>query len=148
MSSNIVTLREIVSDLFTCLGPLRVCEDPVQEYVVDPATDCILEPVSDNCVDPVRRALEVNPVGSCLPCLTPAPTLPQNDSSPEQRRRAQELAATRSQYQYNYSLMRTFKVIEEDGQKAGVPGRGSVGADAHRGARRRRPPRRRRRHTR
>src|ERR1043166_4372695 len=130
MSLNIVTLKEIVSDLFMCLGPLRVCEDPIQEYVVDPVTNCILEPISDDCVDPARRALEVNPLGNCIPCLTPVPTLPQKDSTREQRQRADELAATRSQYQYNYSLMRTFTVIEKDGKKNGIQGRGFACLDS------------------
>ncbi|HYM61292.1 MAG TPA: lipoxygenase family protein [Thermoanaerobaculia bacterium] len=118
-----VMLREIVSELFMCLGPLQSCEDAVQDNCVDPIQDCIIDPYVDNCVDPVKRALEVNPLG-CVPCLGVEPSLPQYDTAAQQDSRAAQLARTQPKYQYNYSLMRTFHVVERDGEKVGIQGEG------------------------
>jgi arachidonate 15-lipoxygenase len=117
-------LRDIVDELFTCLTPLRMCEEPIQNYLVYPFEEGILDPYREYIVDPIRNALEVNPVG-CVPCLGMIPTLPQFDSPTEQDRREAQLDRTQPDYQYNYTLVRTFKVHEgPGGAKVGVPGRG------------------------
>src|SRR4051812_42024650 len=105
-------LREIVDGLFSCLGPLRVCQEPIQDRCVDPLQDRLIDPINQECVDPLRRALEVNPLG-CLPWAG-QPSLPQFDSVGQQESRAAQLARTRPQYQYNYTLVRTFQVEERD----------------------------------
>src|SRR5882724_2365848 len=120
-------LRDVVDELFTCLEPLRACEQPVQDYLVYPLEEGIIDPYREICVDPIRNALEINPLG-CVPCLGIQPSLPQFDTPEEQDRREAQLARTQPNYQYNYTLVRTFKVKGPDG-KIGVPGRGIAVVD-------------------
>lgn len=118
-----VALRDIVSQVFQCLGPLRACEDAVQDRLVYPFEEDCVDPFVDNCYDPVRDWLEVNPL-SGIPCLGIEPSLPQYDTPEQQDRRADQVQRTRQHYQYDYNLVRTFKVIEQNGQKIGVQGPG------------------------
>src|SRR5688572_14833817 len=115
-----LTLSSVIDELFSCLGPLRACQEPIQDRCVNPIQDHMVDPVREHCVDPALHALEVNPLG-CIPWLGVQPSLPQNDSEPQQRGRAEQLGRTQPSYQYNYGLVRTFRV-EENGQ--GVQGKG------------------------
>ena len=117
------TLSDLVGELFTCLEPLRVCEDPIQDRCVYPLQERVIGPVSEHCVEPARRAVGVSPL-SCVPALTARPTLPQNDTEAQQEMRAEQVGRTRSSYQYNYSLVRTFRVEERNGRRVGVQGAG------------------------
>jgi len=110
--TDMLLLRDIVSDVFACLGPLRACEETVQEYVVDPLQEYVLDPTIDYCIDPARQALEVNPC-SCIPGCGREPTLPQFDSPSQQDSREAQLARMKSHYQYNYSLVRTYRNGEQ-----------------------------------
>jgi arachidonate 15-lipoxygenase len=121
-------LRDIVSEVFACLGPLRACENAVQENIIAPIDDYVVDPVTEHCIDPAQRKLEVNPLG-CLP-FCDVPTLPQYDSPAQQQARADQLARTQPSYQYNYNLMRTFHVIEQNGKKVGVQGEGIACLDS------------------
>lgn len=105
--SDMLLFRDIVSDVFACLGPLRACEEPIQQRCVEPIQEVIFDPFVDYCLDPVRHALAVNPLGWCPFCGV-EPSLPQDDSPAEQDTRAAELQRARMRYQYNYSLVRTF----------------------------------------
>jgi arachidonate 15-lipoxygenase len=104
-------LRDIVSEVFACLGPLRACEGAVQNNIIAPIEEYVIDPVRENCIDPVQRALEVNPFG-CVPFCNCNPTLPQYDTPAQQQARADQIARTQPHYQYNYNLMRTFKVVD------------------------------------
>lgn len=105
--TDMVLLRDIVSDVFACLGPLRSCEEPVQQYIVDPLQEYVLDPTIDYCIDPVRNALSVNPCG-CIPGCGGYPSLPQYDTPEQQDQRIAQLGRTKPLYQYNYTLVRTF----------------------------------------
>src|SRR4051794_9707473 len=109
-----LTLTDVIDELFMCLGPLRACEEPIQERCVEPAQEYIIEPIQERCVEPVRRYLEVSPL-TCLPWVNVSPTLPQNDSTAQQYARYSQLGRTRGHYQYNYRLVRTFRVEERGG---------------------------------
>src|SRR5262252_3283002 len=122
-------LNEIVDQLFTCLGPLRSCQEPIQDRCVDPAQDYLIDPVRDGCVDPVLNYLEVNPLG-CLPVCGSQPSLPQHDSSEQQQDRAAQLGRTQQSYQYSYSLVRTFRIQKRNDQEIGVQGKGIAVADS------------------
>lgn len=117
------TLRDIIGEIFTCLEPLRACEDPIQDRCVYPLQERVIDPVGERCVEPVRRALDVSPL-TCVPGLSTRPTLPQNDTESQQENRADQLNRTRTSYQYNYSLVRTFRVEEQNGRPVGVQGEG------------------------
>jgi arachidonate 15-lipoxygenase len=106
--TDLIPLRDIVSDLFACLGPLRACEESVQQRIVEPVQELVCDPTIEYCVDPVRNALSVNPL-ACIPGCGYYPSLPQFDSPLEQDSRAAQLARARSNYQYNYTLVRTFR---------------------------------------
>lgn len=116
-------LRDVIDQVFMCLGPLRACEAPVQDRCVDPLQDYVISPVDEYCVDPARRYLEVNPLG-CIPGIGTPPSLPQYDSIAQQDGRAAQLTRTQPDYQYNYTLVRTFRVVERNGRKRGVQGKG------------------------
>lgn len=124
-----ITLRDVIDDLFMCLGPLRACQEPLEERCVDPAQEYIIDPLRDNCVDPVQSALEVNPLGF-IPGLGTQPSLPQFDTASQQDSRAAQVARAKPNYQYNYSLVRTFRVEERRGRREGVQGRGIAVLDA------------------
>jgi arachidonate 15-lipoxygenase len=128
LTSSSLTLRDIVSEVFACLGPLRACESAVQDNIVAPVEEYVVDPVTGHCVDPALRILEVNPLG-CLPWCD-APTLPQYDTPAQQQARADQLARTQPSYQYNYNLMRTFRVVERDGRKVGIQGEGIACLDS------------------
>jgi arachidonate 15-lipoxygenase len=118
-----LSLSDVIDELFMCLGPLRACEEPIQDRCVDPAQEYLIGPVQNECVDPVLRFLEVNPLGF-LPGCGPQPSLPQFDTTSQQDARDAQLGRTRPNYQYNYTLVRTFRVEERNGNKVGVQGRG------------------------
>lgn len=118
-----LTLRDVIDELFTCLGPLRACEEPIQDRCVDLLQEHFIDPVGERCVDPILHSLEVNPLG-CLPCFGDQPSLPQYDTRSQQDSRAAQIARTQPNYEYNYSLVRTFRVIERDSKKVGVQGEG------------------------
>jgi arachidonate 15-lipoxygenase len=124
-----LTLTTIIDDLFSCLGPLRACQEPIQDRCVDPIQDRIIEPLRDGCVDPVLQALEVNPLG-CIPWLGQQPSLPQNSSEQQQKSRAEQLARTKPDYEYNYRLVRTFRVEERNGKQIGIQGKGIAALDS------------------
>lgn len=119
--TDMVLLRDIVSDVFACLGPLRSCEEPIQRYIVDPVQEYILDPTVDYCIDPARNALSVNPCG-CIPPCGGYPTLPQDDSTAQQDQRLAQLGRAKQNYQYNYELVRSFH--------NGEPGIGIACADS------------------
>ncbi|HXI25828.1 MAG TPA: lipoxygenase family protein [Pyrinomonadaceae bacterium] len=121
-----LSLSQIVDQLFTCLGPLRGCQEPIQDRCVDPLQEYVIDPVTERCVDPVLSYLEVNPLG-CLPVIGIQPSLPQFDSSTEQEERVEQLGRTQQNFQYNYSLVRTFK---RNGKDVGVQGKGIAVADS------------------
>ncbi|HEX8150565.1 MAG TPA: lipoxygenase family protein [Pyrinomonadaceae bacterium] len=123
------TLSDIIDELFMCLGPLRACEEPFQERCVEPVQEYIVEPVQERCVDPVRRYLEISPL-TCLPWVDITPNLPQNESTAQQYARASQLGRTRGHYQYNYRLVRTFRVEQRGNRKVGVQGRGIAVLDS------------------
>jgi arachidonate 15-lipoxygenase len=116
-----VLLRDIISDIFACLGPLRSCEEPIQQYIVDPVQEYVLDPTIDYCIDPARNALSINPCG-CIPPCGGYPTLPQDDSPAQQDQRVAQLGRAKSTYQYNYELVRSFH--------NGEPGIGIACADS------------------
>jgi arachidonate 15-lipoxygenase len=124
-----LTLRDVIGDLFMCLEPLRACQEPIEERCVDPVQENIIDRLRDNCVDPIQRALEINPLG-CIPWLGSEPSLPQFDTSSQQDSRAAQLARVQPKYQYNYTLVRTFRVEERKGRKVGVQGRGIAVLDS------------------
>lgn len=124
-----LSLSEVVDQLFSCLGPLRSCQEPIQDRCVDPAQEYVIGPVLEGCVNPVLRSLEVNPLG-CLPGIGTQPSLPQYDSNTQQAGRAAQLARTQPDYQYNYTLVRTFRVEDRNGEKVGVQGKGIAVADS------------------
>ncbi|HEX7154260.1 MAG TPA: lipoxygenase family protein [Thermoanaerobaculia bacterium] len=103
-----VTLRDIVSDVLSCLGPLRACDDAVQTYVAEPLQAYVVDPTINYCIDPVRHALAINPCG-CIPGCGSVPTLPQYDSPSQQDIRDAQVGRAKSLYQYNYTLVRTFR---------------------------------------
>lgn len=103
-------LRDIVSEFFACLGPLRSCEEPAQR-LVEPV-QAALDTATARCFDPARDAFAINPCG-CIPGCGGLPSLPQDDTPGEQAARAAYLARIKGFYQYNYSLVRTFR----DGQQ-------------------------------
>src|SRR5438132_856935 len=118
------SLAEIVDELFACLGPLRACEEPIQDRCVDPLQDYVIDPLQEQCIDPVSRAMAVNPLG-CLPIIGgEQPSLSQDDSPAQQDSRDQQLQRARRDYQYNYDKVRTFHVEERDGVKIGIQGEG------------------------
>jgi arachidonate 15-lipoxygenase len=118
-----LSLRDVIDELFMCLGPLRACEEPVQERCVEPLQEHLINPIHERCVDPVVRALAVHPL-ACVPWLGIKPSLPQNDTSAQQESRAAQVAETQPSYQYNYMLARTFRVEERNGKKVGIQGEG------------------------
>jgi arachidonate 15-lipoxygenase len=118
-----LSLTNVIDELFSCLGPLRACQEPIQDRCVDPLQEHIIEPIRDRCVDPVLHSLEVNPLG-CVPGLGLKPSLPQYNTETQQKNRAAQLARTEPDYQYNYGLVRTFRVEERDGKRVGVQGKG------------------------
>jgi arachidonate 15-lipoxygenase len=109
------SLAEIVDELFSCLGPLKACEEPVQDRCVDPLQSYVIDPLQEKCIDPVARAMAVNPLG-CLPLIGgEQPSLPQDDSAAQQDSREQQLQRARRDYQYNYDKVRTFHVVDGKG---------------------------------
>ena len=124
-----MTLTEIVDQLFTCLGPLRACQEPIQDRCVDPLQQYAIDPVAERCVNPVLNYLEVNPLG-CLPVVGIQPSLPQSDSLTEQEERAAQLGRSQQNFQYNYSLVRTFRIEKVNGKDVGVEGKGIAVADS------------------
>src|SRR5438477_8347134 len=111
------SLAEIVDELFACLGPLKMCEEPVQDRCVDPLQDYVIDPLQEQCIDPVSRAMAVNPLG-CLPIIGgEQPSLPQDDSPAQQDSRDQQLQRARRDYQYNYDKVRTFHVVDGEGKQ-------------------------------
>ena len=117
--TDMLLFRDIVSDLFACLGPLRACEEPIQNRIVDPMQEYVFDPFVDYCADPVRHALAINPC-ACIPGLGNYPSLPQYDSPAQQDTRTAQVARAKRLYQYNYTLVRTYHI--EEGQP--VQGRG------------------------
>jgi arachidonate 15-lipoxygenase len=111
-----LSLRDLVDELFNCLGPLRSCAEPIQDYLVYPYEEYVVDPIQANCIDPVSRYLEVNPLG-CVPCLGLEPSLPQYDTPEQQDRREAQLTRTQPYYQYNYDLVRTYKVVDGVGKQ-------------------------------
>ena len=122
-------LTDIVDQLFTCLGPLRACQEPIQDRCIDPMQEYLISPVREECVDPVLNYLEVNPLG-CLPGIGSQPSLPQHDSKIEQEERAAQLGRTKQSYQYNYSMVRTFRIERRNGKEIGVQGKGIAVVDS------------------
>src|SRR5437870_856723 len=122
-------LSQIVDQLFSCLGPLRGCQEPIQDRCVDPVQEYLIAPVSERCVDPVLSYLEVNPLG-CLPVIGIQASLPQSDSITEQEERAAQLGRTQQNFQYNYSLVRTFRIQKRNGKDVGVQGKGIAVVDS------------------
>lgn len=118
-----LSLSDVIDELFMCLGPLRACEEPIQDRCVEPVQEYLVEPIHEECVDPVLRSLEVNPLG-CIPWCGLQPSLPQFDTEAQQHARAAQLNRTKPNYKYNYTLVRTFRVEERGGRKVGVQGRG------------------------
>lgn len=118
-----LSLSNVIDELFSCLGPLRGCQEPIQDRCVDPVQEHLIDPIRDGCVDPVLHYLEVNPLG-CVPWLGTQPSLPQDDSPALQDSRAEQLARTQPDYQYNYGLVRTYRVEERNGKEVGVQGKG------------------------
>ena len=53
------SLAEIVDELFACLGPLKMCEEPIQDRCVDPLQDYVIDPLQEQCIDPVSRAMAI-----------------------------------------------------------------------------------------
>jgi arachidonate 15-lipoxygenase len=124
-----LTLRDVIDDLFMCLGPLRACQEPIEDRCVDPVQERIIDPLRDNCVDPIQQALEINPLGFS-PAFGTKPSLPQFNTPSQQDSRAAQLGRTKPNYQYNYSLVRTFRVEDRGGRRVGVQGRGIAVLDA------------------
>lgn len=118
-----LTLRDVIDDLFMCLGPLRACQEPIEDRCVEPVQERLIDPLRENCVNPIQSALEVNPLGFS-PLFGIQPSLPQFDSSSQQDSRAAQLARTQPNYQYNYTLVRTFRVEDRNGKKVGIQGKG------------------------
>src|SRR5688572_393582 len=119
--TDMVLLRDIVSDVFACLGPLRSCEEPIQRYIVNPVQEYVCDPTIDYCIDPARNALAINPCG-CVPGCGIWPSLPQFDTPAQQDQRIAQLGRTKPLYEYNYSLVRAFH--------NGQPGKGIAVADS------------------
>src|SRR5258707_4972048 len=111
-----LSLRDLVDELFNCIGPLRSCVEPVQDCLIYPYEEYVVDPIQANCIDPVTRYLEVNPLG-CVPCLGIEPSLPQYDTPQQQDRREAQLTRTQPHYQYNYDLVRTYKVVDGHGKQ-------------------------------
>jgi len=109
-------LIDAIEQLFECLVPIRACTHPVEERCLDPLQRNLIGPVQEECVDPVLRTLEVNPLG-CLPWIGIRPSLPQDDAPSQQDMRARQLARGQPDYQYNYALVKTFRVERGKGEQ-------------------------------
>src|SRR5260370_30970622 len=99
---SMLSLSTIIDELFSCLGPLRACEDPIQDRCVGPVQEYLIDPIDDHCVDPILRSLEVNPLG-CLPGFGLQPSLPQYDPIAQHATRAPQVRRTQPDHQHNYT---------------------------------------------